>query len=132
MGASPTVPYQRDPLREVSASHDKSPPRTTTFRLAQEVSVSRELLPTPTEAWVTTRGATPGHERLHHDTWGTNSPRHASTPGGGRREELAPTEALMRVCLAAQPSHHHHLQLCRTQASPEALKHPLRRAQAYS
>jgi hypothetical protein len=35
-----------------------------------------------------------------------------------------PTRALMRVCPAAQPSHHHHLQLCHTQASPEALKHP--------
>jgi hypothetical protein len=112
-----TPPRSLRLARQVSTSHDKSTPR--------------ELPPTPTEAWATARGATPGHERLPHDAWGTNSPRHASTPAGGQREQLVPTEALMRVCSAAHPSHRHHLQLCRTQGSPEALKHPLRRAQAY-
>jgi hypothetical protein len=42
----------------------------------------------------------------------------------------APTRALMLVWPAARPSHRHHLPLCHTQTQPEALKHPLRRAQA--
>jgi hypothetical protein len=78
-----------------------------------------------------TRGAIPRRGRIHHDAWGTDSPRHASAPAGGRREQLAPAGALVRVCSAARPSHHYHLQLYYTQALPEALKHPLRRAQAY-
>jgi hypothetical protein len=77
-----------------------------------------------------TRVASMGRKRLHHDAWGTDSPCHA--PAGGLRKQLAPTRALMQVCPAAQPSHRHHLQLCYTQASPEALKHPLRRDLAYS
>jgi hypothetical protein len=77
-----------------------------------------------------TRGVSLGHERLHRDAWGNDSPRHANAPAGGPCKQLASTRALMRVCPAAKPSHQHHLQLCHTQASPEALKHPLRQAQA--
>jgi hypothetical protein len=67
-----------------------------------------------------------GHERLRHDAWGNDSLRHANAPAGDPCKQLALTRALMRVCQAAQPSHQHHLQFCHTQASPEALKHPLR------
>jgi hypothetical protein len=102
----------------------------TSLCLARQASALRELFPTLTEAWATTSGATPRHEHLHCNAWGTDSPRHAGTPTGGPSEQLAPTGALMRVCSAAQPSHRHHLQPCYTQAPPEALKHPLRRAQA--
>jgi hypothetical protein len=109
-------PHKRDPLRQVSASHDKSPRRT-----------SSPL--TPTETWATTRSASLGRECLHRDAWGNNSPLHAKTPAGGPCKQLAPTRALIRVCPATQPSHRHHLQLCHTQASLEALKHPLRQAQ---
>jgi hypothetical protein len=112
------VPHKRDPLQQVSASHDKSPPRTASLR------------PTSTEVWATTRGASLEHGRLHHDAWGNDSPRHAKAPAAGPCKQLAPTRALMQVCPAAQPSHQHHLQPCLTQASPEALKHPLPRAQA--
>jgi hypothetical protein len=117
--------------RKVSTSHDKSLPRTTSLCLARQDSVPRELPLTPTGAWTTTRGASLGRKRLHHDTWGTDSPQQASAPASGLRKQMAPTRALMQVCPAAQPSHRHHLQLCHTQASPEALKHPLRRAPAY-
>jgi hypothetical protein len=41
----------------------------------------------------------------------------------------APPRALMLVWPAARPSHRHHLSLCHTRVQPEALKHPLRRAQ---
>jgi hypothetical protein len=34
------VPYWRDPLRQVSASHDMSPPRTTSLRLARQAPAS--------------------------------------------------------------------------------------------
>jgi hypothetical protein len=44
-----------------------------------------------------------GHERLHHDMWGNDSPRHANAPAGGPCKQLAPTRALMRVC----PLHSH-------------------------
>jgi hypothetical protein len=135
------VPSKRDLLRQISVSHDKSPPRMTSLRLAREVSAShnfppevsvpRELPLTRAGAWATARSASPGCGRVHHDGWGTDSPRHATTLAGSRRKQLAPTGALMRVCSAAQPSHRQHLQLCRTQASPEALEHPLRRAPAY-
>jgi hypothetical protein len=72
--------HKRDPLRQVSASHDKSPPRTTSLGLARQVSTSHELPPTPTEAWAMTHDASLGHERLHHDAWGNDSPRHAKAP----------------------------------------------------
>jgi hypothetical protein len=111
-----------------SSPQEGSPPRS--LRLAREVSTSHELPPTPTEVWAMTRSASLVHERLHHDAWGNDSPHHANALAGGPCKQLAPPRALMRVCPAVQPSHQHHLQLCHTQASPEALKHPLRRAQA--
>jgi hypothetical protein len=115
------VPYKWDSLQQVSASHEKSPLHMTSLRPAQAP-------PTPTEAWVMTRGVSLVHERLQHDAWVNDSPRHANAPTGGPCKQSAPTRALMRVCPAAQPSHLHHIELCHTQALPEALKHPLRRA----
>jgi hypothetical protein len=120
-----------DQLGASTTSSLQEGPPPTNLRLARQVSVPRELPLTQAGAWTTARSASPGCGRVHHDAWGTDSPRHATTPAGGRRKQLAPTGALMRVCSAAQPSHRHHLQLCRTQASPEALEHPLRRAPAY-
>jgi hypothetical protein len=76
-----------------------------------------------------THGTSLTHERLHHDAWGDDYQRHANAPTGGSCKQLALARALMWVCPAAQPSHQHHLQLCHTQASPKALKHPLQRAQ---
>jgi hypothetical protein len=40
------IPYKRDPPRQISASHGKSPPRTASLRLARQVSSSHELSPT--------------------------------------------------------------------------------------
>jgi hypothetical protein len=60
------VPYKRDP-------HDKSPPRTTSRRLAQQVSASHDLPPAPTGAWAMTRGVSPGRERHHQNAWGDDS-----------------------------------------------------------
>jgi hypothetical protein len=99
------VPHKRDPLQQVSASHEKSPPCTTSLCLAREVSASRELLPTPTEVWAMTRDTSMGHKSLHHDAWGNDSSRHAKAPTSGPCKQLAPTRALMRVCPAAQPTH---------------------------
>jgi hypothetical protein len=109
--------------QQVSASYDESPPHTISLRFAREDSILRELPLIPTGAWATTRGASLGRKRLHHDVWATDSPHHASAPAGGLRKQLAPTRALMQVCSAAQPSHHHptplHASFARgTQAPP--------------
>jgi hypothetical protein len=88
------VPYKRDSPRQVPASHEKSPPRTTSLRLARQVSASHdkslprttsllhELSPTPTGAWAMTRGTSLGREHHHRNMWGNDSPRHANTPAG--------------------------------------------------
>jgi hypothetical protein len=94
----------------VSASHDKSPP--------------------PTGAWARMHGTSPRREHHHRRVWGDNSPRHASTTAGGHAKQLTPTRVLMLAWPAERPSHRHHLPLFHTQAQPEALKHPLRRARA--
>jgi hypothetical protein len=52
-----------------------------------------------------TRGSSLGHECLHHDAWGNDSPRHAITPAGDPCKRLAPARALMRFCLAATLPH---------------------------
>jgi hypothetical protein len=119
------------PVGSISTGSLLEGPPPTSLRLARQVSAPREPPLTPTGVWATTFGASLGRGHLHHDAWGTDSPRHASAPAGGLRKQLAPTRASMRVCPAARPSHRHHLRLCHTQASPEALKHPLRRAPAY-
>jgi hypothetical protein len=59
--------------RQVSASHGKSPSRTTSLHLTREVSASHELSPAPTGAWATTRGASLGHEHHHCNAWGSDS-----------------------------------------------------------
>jgi hypothetical protein len=43
--------------RQVSASHDKSPPRTTSLRLARQVSASHDKSPPPTSTWAQTHGS---------------------------------------------------------------------------
>jgi hypothetical protein len=57
------VPYNRDPL-------DKSSPRTTSLRLARQVSASHDHPPAPTGTWVW-RGASTGREHYHRRAWGT-------------------------------------------------------------
>jgi hypothetical protein len=106
-------------------------PLSTSIRLARQDARSHEQFLPPTKAWSMPRGATSRHKCLHHDVWGTDYPHHASTLAGGQCGQLAPVGALIQPCSAAQPSPHHHLQPCSTQAPSEALKHPLRRAQAY-
>jgi hypothetical protein len=59
-----------------SASHDKSPPRTTSL-------ASHDLYTAPIGAWAMTRIVSPGRERHHQNVWGNDSPRHADTPAGG-------------------------------------------------
>jgi hypothetical protein len=117
------VPYKRDPLRQVSASHDKSSPRTTSLRPKRA---------SPDSDWGVGHDTRrePGARTPPPRRVGDRFPRHANTPAGDPCEQPAPTRALMWVCSSAQPSHQHHHQLCHTQASPEALKHPLRRALA--
>jgi hypothetical protein len=100
------VPHKRDP-------------RTTSLRLAR---------PPPSFDWC-----------VGHNTRCKSEARALSLRRMGERlpvpcrytswrscKQPAPTRALMRVCPATQPSYQHHLQLCHTQAQPEALKHPLR------
>jgi hypothetical protein len=57
--------------RQVSASHDKSPPRPTSLCLAWQVSASHKLPPTPTGAWAMTRNTSLRHEHLHRNARGT-------------------------------------------------------------
>jgi hypothetical protein len=85
LGASPTSSLPDGPpptslrlAREVSASHDNFPPRTRSLCPARAP-------PTPTGAWATTCGTTPGCGRLHHYAWGIDSLRHATTPAGPNR-----------------------------------------------
>jgi hypothetical protein len=108
---------------------EQSPPSTTSLRLTRQAARSHEQFPTSSEAWSTTRGATPG--------WNVfTATRGGPIPRAMQAQQLVAVRAAgpdrsLNVCTTAQPSHRHHLQLCSTQASPEALKHPLRRAQAY-
>jgi hypothetical protein len=107
-------------------------PPTTSLRLARQVSVSRGLPPTPTEAWAATRGVTSGRGRLHHDAWGNQFPTPCKHTSRRPTRAAGPDRSLNAGLLSCTAIHRHHLQLCRTQASPEALKHPLRRPPAYS
>jgi hypothetical protein len=129
------VPYKRDSPRQVPASHEKSPPRTTSLRLARQVSASHDkslARALPNSNWCV------GHDTRHEPRARAPPPKHVGErfPAPCKYtswqscEQLALTRALMLVCPAARPSNQHHLQLCHAQAQPEALKHPLRRARA--
>jgi hypothetical protein len=124
--------------RQVSASHDKSPPRMTILRLARQVSASHEEFlvsdnmlvhtsssPPLTKTRSTQCGATSMHEPIHYDTWGASSPCHASAPASGMRGQPALTGALMQLCSTVRPSTCHHIQPCSTPTPTEALEFPL-------
>jgi hypothetical protein len=129
------VPYKRDPP-------DKSPPRTTSLCLAQQVPTSHEKSPPRTKSLCLARAPPSSDWSVGHDTRHELGARAPPPKRVGDRfpvpckytswlscKQLAPTRVLMRVCPVAQPSHQHHLPLCHTQAQPEALKHPLRQQQ---
>jgi hypothetical protein len=63
-------------------------------------------------------------------THGGTTPRAMHTHQVAAMQAAGRDKSLNVGLSAVQPSHQHHLQLCHTQAQPEALKHPLRRAQA--
>jgi hypothetical protein len=104
--ASPTsFPLEEPSPQQVSASHDKSPPRTTSLRVARQVRLRLVCGPGRTA-----QATLPMREEERISTSrGNNSWRPCRQP--------APSRALMQVRLAAQPSHHHHLPLCHTQDS---------------
>jgi hypothetical protein len=111
------VPYKRDPPRslrlaqQVTASHNKSPPRTTS----------------PGSDWCVGHDTRvePGARAPPPKRVGERFPAPCKHTSWRSCKQLAPTRALMLVCPAARPSHQHHLPFCHTQAQPEALKHPL-------
>jgi hypothetical protein len=87
-------------------SHDKSPPRTTSLWLwlvRRPRGTTRVTLPMREEERIST-------------SRGNNSWRPCWWP--------APARALMQVWQAAEPSHHHHLQLCHTQDSTRGTQAP--------
>jgi hypothetical protein len=71
------IPRKLRIAREVSASHDKSPPHTTSLHLAREVSASHQK---SGPGW----HVGPGAQREHHHrrAWRNDSPRHAGTTAG--------------------------------------------------
>jgi hypothetical protein len=117
--ASLTSSTLKGPPRQVSASHEKSPPRTT--------SLPSHDKPPP-------RTTSRGPKRTVYAPPPTRVEERFSTPCRYHSwrpcKQLTPTRALMLVRPAARPSHRHHLPLCHTQAQPKALKYPLRLAQA--
>jgi hypothetical protein len=123
MSCSRLVVTSSDQFPTRGTPSDKSLPRTTSYSFARAVSASDPGASHTT--WRDPGAGAPPPQRV-----GGGSPCHANTPAGAPQRQLAPTGALMRLRPAAQPSNHHHLQPCSTQAPPEALKHPLRRAQA--
>jgi hypothetical protein len=139
------VPHKRNPLRQVSASHDKSPPRTTSLRLERQVSASNDKSPPRTTSCSFARAVSASDQGTSRTTWcnsgtwtllprrlgGADFPCHASKPAGGPRGQLVPTQVLMRLCSAAQSSNHRHIWPYSTQTPPEAHKYPLWRAQVY-
>jgi hypothetical protein len=102
--------------REVSASRDKSLPRTRSFRLAREVRPRLARGPRRT-SWAPppTRVEEQFSMPCKYNSWRPC-------------KQLTTIRALMLIWPATRPSHRHHLPLCHTQARPEALKHPLWRA----
>jgi hypothetical protein len=123
------VPHKRDPP-------DESPPCTTSLYLAREVSTSHDKSPprmtSPGSNWCVghdtrcePRARAPPPKRV-----GERFPAPCKYTSRRSCKQLAPTRALMLVCPAARPSHQYHLPLCHMQAQHESLKHPLRRARA--
>jgi hypothetical protein len=87
------------PLRQVSASHDKSPPHTTSPRLARQVSAShdksspRTTSPAPTSAWAQTHGSGEttdacGEANLHVTRGRQLAAMQATCPGRGLNASL--------------------------------------------
>jgi hypothetical protein len=69
LAASPTSSLKEGSPRQVSASHEKSPPRMTS--------------PAPTGAWAQMHSGSPRREHYHRRAWRNDSPRHSSTTAGG-------------------------------------------------
>jgi hypothetical protein len=109
--------------RQVFASHEKSPPCTRSLRLARPPSGSDWYVGHDTRCELRARAPPPTRMRewfpapCKYNSWQPS-------------KQLTPIRDLMQAWLAARPSHRHHLPLCHTQARPEALEHPLRRARA--
>jgi hypothetical protein len=91
--------------REVSASHEKSPPHTRSLRLARQV---RLQLVRGSRHTAQTSPPTRVEERISMSRR-NNSWRPCRQP--------TPARALMQIWPAARPSHRHHLPLCHTQDS---------------
>jgi hypothetical protein len=119
-------------LRQVSASHEKSPSRTKSLRLARQVSTSHDksppriTRPAPTSAWVQTHGSGEA----------TNACREANLHIM-REQQLAAMQTTYPgrslKCEPDWPRSHHiaiNLRSATRKTQPEALKHPLRRARA--
>jgi hypothetical protein len=78
LAASPTSFPLEEPPRQVSTSHDKSPPRTTSLRPARQVSASHNKSGPDRCVGLDTR-----HEHRYRRVWRNESPRHAGTTTGG-------------------------------------------------
>jgi hypothetical protein len=98
------------PLEE--PSHDKSPPRKTSLRLARQVWLRLVRGPRRTAR---TSPPTRVEERI------STSRRNNSWRPSGRP---SPARALMQVLLVACPTHRHHLPLCHTQDSTRGTQAP--------
>jgi hypothetical protein len=123
---------ERRPPRQVSVSHDKSPPRMRSLRLASDnLLVHASSLYLRPRRGVRERSATPMHMLPRNDAWNASSPRHTNMPTGSKRGQSALTRALMRHCSAARPSTRHPIQPCSTPSPTQALECPLRLVLAY-
>jgi hypothetical protein len=125
--------------RLAGCSNDKFPPRTTSFRLARELSAtppttcshekspppttrSHEQFSSPTKAGPThggrsagpgaahERGAAPTFKLRRNDTQGFVSPHHANTPSSEMRGRPALTSAVRLHCSSTQPLTRHPVQ----------------------
>jgi hypothetical protein len=87
VAASPTC----FPLEELAyASHDKPTLRTTSLRLARQVSISRDKFPPRTTSPAPTSAMGPDAQlgRRHRRARRSESPRHAETTAGGHAGDL--------------------------------------------
>jgi hypothetical protein len=77
LAASPTSSPLGESTRQISTSHNKSPPRTTSLRLRRQVSSSHEK---SGPDW----HVGPDAQREHHPrrVWRNDSPRHVGTTAG--------------------------------------------------
>jgi hypothetical protein len=143
LAASPTSFPLEEPPRQVSASHDKSRPRTTSLRLTRQVSASHNKSRPRTTSLRLAQGVSASHEKSGPtDTWAqTHGTSIATDACGGtnlhvmREQQLAAMQATY-----SGKSLNAGLTSCTTitsLSSPtlpheklKALKHPLRCAQA--